>query len=117
MRISDWSSDVCSSDLVDEHQVTALVHRNPTPVDPAQLARPGQGRTIDAQRGHRSFESCLLEADAAHCLIDGREATHRLFARPGSAEGGDRKSVVSGKGVSGSVDTGGRRIIQTKNIK
>src|SRR3546814_20137353 len=88
MRISDWSSDVCSSDL---HQVTALVHRNPTPVDPAQIARPGQGRTIDAQRGHRSFESFLLEADAAHCLIDGREAPYRLLAWTGSAEGGQSR--------------------------
>src|SRR3546814_7500890 len=40
MRISDWSSDVCSSDLVQEHHV----HRRPGRV---ARHRPGGGRGAD----------------------------------------------------------------------
>src|SRR3546814_13088047 len=33
MRISDWSSDVCSSDLVDDLETRGLVKRQPHPAD------------------------------------------------------------------------------------
>src|SRR3546814_12082841 len=40
--------------------------------------------------------------------------THRPYSAAASPHGSDRKSVVSGKSVSVSVDLGGRRIIKKK---
>src|SRR3546814_7181352 len=41
MRISDWSSDVCSSDLMIDHQVErqVVLRRNPFDVLPAAVTR------------------------------------------------------------------------------
>src|SRR3546814_7399287 len=45
MRISDWSSDVCSSDLIDRQQILARVRT----AKPAE-ARVGGGRGIDRKQ-------------------------------------------------------------------
>src|SRR3546814_18430054 len=91
MRISDWSSDVCSSDL----------HRPGAPVDPEDRAvvqkRLVHGQPRDLTAG---------------------EADHQVPPHPaeGSQRGlGDRKSVVKGKSVSVRVDLGCRRMIKQKN--
>src|SRR3546814_19646774 len=110
MRISDCSSDVCSSDL-------------------ARLA------SVDDHDGDASPPGALDETDAG---IDheGRAGDHESFARVeellGLAEliGGDdlyeeqddglehaaadRNSAGTRKSVSGGVDSGGSRIIQQK---
>src|SRR3546814_13147326 len=88
MRISDWSSDVCSSDLVDGYHLAQL-HEMLDHLG-------GLDRHLVSQIGDRD---CFR---------------HMHFARD---EFGhlDRKSVVSGKSVSVRVDLGGRRII--KKIK
>src|SRR3546814_20384375 len=80
MRISDWSSDLCSSDL----RVGADPHRDAVvgAGDPARRARGGGG-----DPGGRA----------------GPGGEHRVAARVG-------QSVVEGKKVSDSVDPGGRRI-------
>src|SRR3546814_12744583 len=92
MRISDWSSDVCSSDLC------------------GAARRERAGRAGDAAGG----------GAAAHLRrgIDRGRAGRGQAARGGqpAAAGGDRKSVVEGKSVSVRVDLGGRRIIKKKNI-
>src|SRR3546814_11545080 len=97
MRISDWSSDVCSSDLNGrraQRQWRRQVH---------QWRDQGrQPRAIDAQRLHR----------ARHRLADGRHSGYGLFRNGRHL---DRKSVVKGKSVSVRVDFGGRRIITKKN--
>src|SRR3546814_18695304 len=87
MRISDWSSDVCSSDLPDR---CAHPRRDP-------LGRVRTGRA-DPPGGPR------------------RPARRLAPARPRCAAHADRKSVVEGKSVSVRVDLGGRRIIK-KNKK
>src|SRR3546814_15005196 len=89
MRISDWSSDVCSSDLAEAG------------------ARRGA-----AARDSRAPEARLRRADRR--LAEARPAADAL---PPAVEagGGDRKSDVSGKSVSGRVDPGGSRIIKKKN--
>src|SRR3546814_871776 len=89
MRISDWSSDVCSSDL----PIAGNIDR--------RAARPFHRRPPDG--GH--LGTCLVRS--------GRRASAVRVRR-----GGDRKSVVSGQSVSVRVDLGGRRIItqQTKQI-
>src|SRR3546814_7882238 len=93
MRISDWSSDVCSSDLVlqDAH---ALDLARDTPA--TAMARMQQ-----------------LDRDALHVLDDGRLAgivTYRGLARLARSE--ERRE---GKSVSVRVDLGGCRIIKKKN--
>src|SRR3546814_17166889 len=85
-RISDWSSDVCSSDL----QGLGLAHR---PVGVGFLRRGkarGQRRREAGQRGDRDRRVAEVERD--------------------------RKRVVAGKSVSVRVDLGGRRIIKKNNI-
>src|SRR3546814_10936636 len=90
MRISDWSSDVCSSDLAH-----AAGHRAHASVLPGRRAAP----VLAARRRGRT---------AAH--LRGGPLRGRVAAPPG-----DRKSVVEGKSVSVRVDLGGRRIIKKKN--
>src|SRR3546814_21154983 len=97
MRISDWSSDVCSSDLPD-----VLQHLLPAP-----SIRWPRLRLIDSQGNFRII----------HKQGSGPGGLHRSeadLARDHFQQ--DRKSVVEGKGVSVRVDLGGRRIIKTKNI-
>src|SRR3546814_16296783 len=103
MRISDWSSDVCSSDL------TRL-------------------RFAPVRDG--DFAGLLAYMDEAHFLAFGVERVageRRIVARrrvvAAESERGemlasqDRKSVGEGKSVSVRVDLGGRRIIKNNNIK
>src|SRR3546814_19524515 len=110
MRISDWSSDVCSSDLL-------------------RPKAPLKGRNI-WRNGPRS--GCLQAAshfsrrgDRAACLHDRFPSGRRLREQPASARPTlkrrpsdlDRKSVVSGKSVSVRVDPGGRRLIKKKQTR
>src|SRR3546814_15060278 len=93
MRISDWSSDVCSSDL---------------------LSRLRRLRTL----GCRTLRCRRLQHRLGHrcrggCGFSGRSLDRDLNG-PGFDRQEDRKSVVSGKSVSVRVDLGGRRIIKKK---
>src|SRR3546814_17685539 len=77
MRISDWSSDVCSADL-DE-------------ISGAGRAQPGELFGSGDRRWRRGAVAIALAVGTK-----------------------DRKSVVSGKGVSVRVALGGRRLIKKK---
>src|SRR3546814_14474165 len=97
MRISDWSSDVCSSDLclpamrIDQ-QPAYVLHARPyreTSLLLECLTRE-HGRLGVVARGVRGERARLRRAQ-------------------------DRKSVVEGKRVSVRVALGGRRIIQKKS--
>src|SRR3546814_18319996 len=92
MRISDWSSDVCSSDLVRFRPLAEHVDR----------AGPGEVAVLRGDADPQRVVTVGLQVDverAAHVVLPA----------------GDRKSVVSGKSVSVRVDLGGRRIIQQKS--
>src|SRR3546814_12223636 len=96
MRISDWSSDVCSSDL---------------------RVRGGRRRAGKNERNHPGDEPDI----GRHIIAcsDGAEHGGGAEGRSGCAGrcgggGLDRKSVVWGKRVSVRVDLGGRRIIKKK---
>src|SRR3546814_21033436 len=95
MRISDWSSDVCSSDLMMPKD------------DPAWMTKI------------REFRSMLEK----HMAEEENEIFPKLRAQLSDEENKsvtiaiDRKSVVSGKSVSVRVDLGGRRIHKNKNSK
>src|SRR3546814_16041167 len=102
MRISDGSSDVCSSDLF----IWAL----------PQVARDGFV-AFDEQGG--DGEDDVQAFDAVDFLLAiGREAvvatefSTQIVSSPSGHEQRDRKSVVSGKSVAVRVDFGGRRIIK-----
>src|SRR3546814_13495534 len=98
MRISDWSSDVCSSDLFEEFE------------DALALA------TQQWKKRGRIEKIILYDSYARGDWVD----------EPHTAKGyrsdfdlliivnEDRKSVVSGKSVSVRVDLGGSRIIKKK---
>src|SRR3546814_6110635 len=114
MRISDWSSDVCSSDLLDQAQAgqTIIV------VVTAQDYRSGR-----SPRAPFGVEAVDRAGDHVRLVYFGRTSglARKLFplgeARRVSGRldlYGDRKSVVEGKSVSVSVDIGGRRIIKKK---
>src|SRR3546814_3513503 len=93
MRISDWSSDVCSSDLFPKKEPLR-----------AELEA-----FRDAVRGLSSELATMKEA--VHTL-DVVETALLSAHADGSIR--DRKSVVSGKSVLVRVDLGGRRIIHKK---
>src|SRR3546814_19871141 len=110
MRISDWSSDVCSSDLFVAH-------------DPQRAIVPAQRRAV----GGRGDDANLkLARQIAEFGVKAGRLTQQLGpgARVADFVGGgarilvggnvDRRSVVSGKSVSGRVDLGGRRNIKKK---
>src|SRR3546814_15291387 len=92
MRISDWSSDVCSSDL------------GLKGFDVATGAALAEGLAGAGEEGE------VADEEGAESGVGGQLG--EVLGEPGA---GDRKSVVSGKSVSGRVDLGGRRIINKKN--
>src|SRR3546814_17752636 len=100
MRISDWSSDVCSSDLEDgggradenhrqEQRPVAKAHDQAEEVDRQQEIEPERLRMLDQPAERRA---------------DGG------IHYPGQ----DRQSVGQGKSVSVSVDLGGGRLLKKK---
>src|SRR3546814_5758379 len=105
MRISDWSSDVCSSDLL----------ARPTIISDGQFTPDGKTLTLSLEDADA--------ADFAAALRRGRSAfdpPSANAARPPAQTHGitvaiDRKSVVYGKSVSVRVDLGGRRSIKKKS--
>src|SRR3546814_5305486 len=96
VRISDWSSDVCSSDLICD-----VV---PGPVS-AEVAATDHATML--AEGRRLAKIAPNVAVKVPLTRDGLRTCRALA---------DRKSVVSGKSVSVRVDLGGRRIIKKKKM-
>src|SRR3546814_12147593 len=86
MRISDWSSDVCSSDLEDQLRNVGRI----VLAVAVQRRDPRRPRGLDAGMDGGALAGIADVADE------------------------DRKSVVSGKSVPVRVDLGGRRILKKK---
>src|SRR3546814_16997484 len=104
MRISDWSSDVCSSDLGELGQY-----------EQAEAACLESVATLDQIRAPGLLEKwAMAEAQAMLAYTYERAGKPRaaIDARRRQIEA--RKSVVSGKSVSVRVDLGGRRISNKK---
>src|SRR3546814_16729849 len=101
MRISDWSSDVCSSDL------SAGGCRAPRLRSAWRPDRRG--------RHEHPVARGPVVCAAAGRVARGAGALCRMLARPlGHRAAADRESVVKGKSVSVRVDVGGRSIIKKK---
>src|SRR3546814_20487100 len=110
MRISDWSSDVCSSDLLNaEFEVTPSI------------------RLFSQSAYSKDFYSSTQDYNrfVSNSVFNDSSGLYQLNRKPvptdGVSPGGvltdpqlDRKSVVKGKSVSVRVDFGGRRIIKKK---
>src|SRR3546814_17886085 len=103
MRISDWSSDVCSSDLLDKTRRQSDGqdrYRHPQGLAGGWTglgaAAVGEGRPVG-------------RAGVAAGEGDGSQR-----GDPGLPRAGDRKNVVEGNSESIRVDIGGRRIIKNK---
>src|SRR3546814_15513593 len=102
MRISDWSSDVCSSDLLSNMDANSMDLS-----DVAANSLPGMIFDLKRNPGFAPY------GPATGKMLNGKYATARSA---GNYLAGlkDRKSVVYGKSVSVRVDFGGRRIIKKK---
>src|SRR3546814_19317340 len=94
MRISDWCSDVCSSDLINVKGGTLAFNSD------AALGAPDGIVTIE--------ENTTLKTLADFTI------SHDLNVNNTQLAALDRQSVVWGKSVSVRVDLGGRRIIKKK---
>src|SRR3546814_12931279 len=108
MRISDWSSDVCSSDLV-AHQLEAWI---------GNQGRAGVGNQRQRLAAGHRLQQAAAVAFAGMIVVGGERRGDALGAQQLAGDTGvlDRRSVVTGKSVSVRVDLGGRRIIKKNNI-
>src|SRR3546814_18025672 len=113
MRISDWSSDVCSSDLMarlpercGDHFCGEQQGRRACPFGEIEIAEPNR-------RPPRIFNR--IAGIMRDFLIDEPPQQGGLARR--GARQQDRKSVVKGKSVSVRVDVGARRILKKKRIQ
>src|SRR3546814_19878850 len=113
MRISDWSSDVCSSEL--PPRVVDVHHR----VEADRLER-GEHRDRLIARVGRPVEALVgREVDAQRAVQDDRRRSH-AYEREGPAGRGqapDRTGVVQGKSGSRQGDLGGRLIHYKKTLQ
>src|SRR3546814_12019364 len=105
MRISDWSSDVCSSDLC------------PIPLLKGSLVRFGQDSLGVLLSPEEIFNiGIVVEVNLIRSLRS-LISSGRREPKGSYGDNRDRKSVVSGKSVSVRVDLGGRSIIKKKKKK
>src|SRR3546814_11713786 len=103
MRISDWSSDVCSSDLTRLHPGSEQMHPD------VQVAEARAESALEAGQdlGHVDAQFELHAHVLAFLPRQGTAGIDEHVLR-------DRKSVVEGKMVSVRVDLGGGTISKKK---
>src|SRR3546814_12334273 len=108
MRISDWSSDVCSSDLsrpnISAFLPKGLLSRIITATELAdtdEFGRQNVGALILCLVRRRTLQRLHPPHTFGYC-----RTMHK-----------DRQSVGSGKSVSVRVDLGGRRVLKKKNTQ
>src|SRR3546814_1544929 len=124
MRISDWSSDVCSSDLRDERLASHAdeVVELPTPVEDGEALRnavaaldPVVG-VHDGEPGRRAHVGLLVRGQQRvgehvrrHRTIPVRsiERVYGVCCSPGGGGGGG--GIYGGGGAAGGEGGGGRR--------
>src|SRR3546814_20545143 len=106
MRISDWSSDVCSSDLADAVVLSAL----------DSIAWALNVRGGDVAHTPVALAYAIVSADGtADLYVAPDKLTDAVRQHLGHAVRLDRKSVVKGKSVSVRVDLGGSRLLKKKS--
>src|SRR3546814_12609517 len=118
MRISDWSSDVCSSDLLGELPLQALeVDERLAELTAVQRMLARQLERVTAKRERTRTVAEPLDVEPGNLLLE-PAGTEDDVLRPDidivEIQRVDRKSVVSGKRVSESGDLGGPRTYNKK---
>src|SRR3546814_14086378 len=118
MRISDWSSDVCSSDLVQTGMSDVVVAGG------VESMSNVEHYSTDIRKGVRAGNLTLHDRLTRGRLmsqpverfgvISGMIETAENLAKDYGISREDRKSVVSGKSGSVRVNLGGRRTINKK---
>src|SRR3546814_19471709 len=118
MRISDWSSDVCSSDLLrdpdsaifKDEQVRTLWSNDGSRLT-VYCAKVNANNIMGGKTG---FKPLTLIIDAVHKKPGTTDLTQKVWAKGQIL---DRKSVVKGKSGSVRVVRGGSGIIKEKKKK
>src|SRR3546814_11523524 len=115
LRISDWISDVCSSDLS-----TIVMGRRvlrPGPIPEVELKRyfPGQDQGSPTNRSDAGPRPSPGKGVVSPVTLPSHSAPSnplRLHATSAATHDRDRKGDVCGKKVAGVVDRGGGRVKQ-----
>src|SRR3546814_14572758 len=105
LRISDWISDVCSSDLPEKW--VANIELGYFVLDTVAIQFAGTTPATTPNKPAGSLEAVPNLGNDKFSIFTLTGTYHPL-------RGGDRTSVVSGKSVSVRVDLGGRRNIKNK---
>src|SRR3546814_18744331 len=126
MRISDWSSDVCSSDLfIKDYKAKRKIAIVPEEGDAIEYLIP-KSKVLEVQEGDqvKRGDALISGSPNPHDILDvmGVEALaeylvaeiQEVYRLQGVK---DRESVVKGKSVSVRVERGGRRSIKKTNRK
>src|SRR3546814_11408459 len=111
MRISDWSSDVCSSDLLWEGQPAVLVSL----IDVTEQVRMRRTELMLREAIDNLSDSFILYDSDQRVVLTNRRFHETLPFHPPKDERSEERRV--GKRVSVRVDLGGRRIIKKTNTK
>src|SRR3546814_18648420 len=120
MRISDWSSDVCSSDLVSHRQALKERRREAASGHVARALSYFTDGTEFELWMHEAFET-LVRADFSQSKERAAIASARLRDSKGVSAVSDPVKFKIGRAswresVSDRVDLGGRRSMKNKNI-
>src|SRR3546814_17775266 len=126
MRISDWSSDVCSSDLrpmkatfttnlrssiSSDRRVTVITYNRAAngpknrPFAPPDVPQPRPGNLEIRNCGDHQVETCQIGCGFGHDVENQRGRQYNLDSHR-HVRHGDRKSGVRGKSVTVRVDHG-----------
>src|SRR3546814_13994295 len=119
MRISDWSSDVCSSDLnaeIDNREIGGqfYITADVKPGGDVERVEKIIGEELDKllAEGPTKAEMARLRTSTVASFVRSLESISgkaSLLAESQTYLGRNRQSVVEGKSVSVRVDLGGRR--------
>src|SRR3546814_16292712 len=109
MRISVWSSDVCSSDLASLERTMAILARQ---IEDNRERLAEQIDTLMAMGDGVASRLGTLRDD-----VEQEIASVSLHSRQLETSTGDRKTVGEGKSVAGRVELGGGRAIKKKKQK
>src|SRR3546814_18950663 len=96
MRISDWSSDVCSSDLLPTEQTTCRPAPAPCPRDPRTRYRPPCGSSPNGQDRVRAWGAQRLEP---RCRASGRQTMVVLVAQLSYIEQGSQEVLMAATAI------------------
>src|SRR3546814_14886598 len=119
MRISDWSSDVCSSDLGVAYLKPMTLRQVADAIEmhESTVSRVTSNKYLICARGPFElkyfFTSAIQAADGGDAVsAEAVKSAIRALIAAADPTKIERKSVVSGKSVSHSVELGGRRNIK-----